>query len=58
MAMFRTAPPSSLLLGDVVCDDVLLTAQAICQHMTACFKTQIHTYSTHTGVGRGKAVVV
>ena len=32
------APPCPCLLGDVVCDDVLLTALTICQHIKACFQ--------------------
>lgn len=54
VAIFSTAPPSSLLVGDVVCDDVLLTARAICQHMTACFHIPLLSHKrgpTHMGVG-------
>lgn len=61
VAIFSTAPPSSLLMGDVVCDDVLLTAWAICQHMTACFQIPLLSHksgSNHMGVGRGAAMVM
>lgn len=58
LAIFGTTPPSSLLVGDVVCDDVSLTARAICQHMTACFQLRSLYHkcgSARAGVGRGGA---
>lgn len=53
--------PPLCLMGDVVCDDVLLTVWAICQHMTACFQPPFLSHkcgSRHTGVGRGKVVAM
>ena len=53
--------PSSPLLrlvGDVVCDDVSLTARAICQRTTACFQLPFPSHkcgSRRAGVGRGKS---
>lgn len=52
MVIFATDSPSYGLVGDVFCDDVLLTAWAICQHMTACFQLPFLSHkcvSRHTG---------
>lgn len=56
-----TSLPLLGLLGDVDCDDVLLTAWAICQYMTARFQLPFLSHncgSRHVGVGCRKAAIM
>ncbi|CAB1441994.1 unnamed protein product [Pleuronectes platessa] len=61
MAILAMAPPSYRLVGDVVCDEVLPTAGAICQHMTAGSQLPFISHERgygHVGARSGKAFAV